>query len=120
MALASLRILEDNEWDSSTMVEGYTPPRVGDHPEPFMNEISPNYFATMGVPILAGCDFTTKDTQDVLHIARRPPNEDWWVPSTVIVNETFAKRYFSGRSPIGRHFPSRRSFPILRTGAQAG
>ena len=103
VALASLRILEGNEWDNSAMVEGYTPPRAGDHPEPYMNAVSPNYFATMGVPIIAGRDFTLKDTQEVLHIARQPPGEDWWVPATVIINETFAKKYFGGRSPIGRH-----------------
>ncbi len=104
VALASVRILEGNEWDNSATVEGYTPPRAGDHPEPFMNAISPNYFATMGVPIVAGRDFTEKDTQRVLHAKGRPPrNEDFYVASTIIINETFAKKYFPGRSPLGRH-----------------
>jgi len=104
VGLASMRILEDNEWDNSAMVEGYTPPRAGDHPEPFMNSISPNYFATMGIPIVAGRDFTEKDIQRVLHSPGRPPrNEDFYVPSTIIINETFAKKYFAGRSPLGRH-----------------
>jgi predicted permease len=104
VGLAAVRILEGNEWDNSATVEGYTPPRAGDHPEPFMNSISPNYFATMGVPIVQGRDFTEKDTQRVLHMKGRPPrNEDYYVPATIIVNETFAKKYFAGRSPIGRH-----------------
>ncbi len=104
VALANVRILADNEWDNSALVEGYTPPHTGDHAEPFMNSISPNYFATMGVPILQGRDFTEKDTQRVMHAKGRPPrNEDFYVPSTIIINETFAKKYFAGRNPLGRH-----------------
>jgi predicted permease len=104
VALANVRILEGNEWDSSVLVEGYTPARAGDHAEPFMNSISPNYFGTMGVPIVAGRDFTDKDTERVLHMKGRPPrNEDQYVPNTIIINETFAKKYFAGRNPLGRH-----------------
>src|SRR5438034_1118368 len=77
VALAAVRILEGNEWDSSAIVEGYTPPRAGDHPQPYMNSISPNYFATLGVPIIAGRDFTPKDNQEILHMERRGPGEDW-------------------------------------------
>jgi predicted permease len=69
-----------------------------------MNEVSPNYFATMGIPIVAGRDFTDKDSERVLHWPARPPrNEAGYESATVIVNETFAKKYFAGRSPIGRH-----------------
>jgi len=57
VGLASMRILEDNEWDSSMSVEGFTPPKPGENPEPYMNSISPNYFATLGVPIVAGTRF---------------------------------------------------------------
>jgi len=102
VALAAVRILEDNEWDSSVTVEGYTPPRAGDHPEPYMNSISPNYFGTMGIPIVAGRDFTVRDTEEVLH---GDEADSWnsWTPAKIIVNETFARKYFAGRSPIGRH-----------------
>jgi hypothetical protein len=40
-------------------VEGYTP-KLGQPSEPYMNEIGPNYFATLGVPIVVGRDFTIK------------------------------------------------------------
>ena len=104
VGLASVRILEDNEWDNSALVEGYAPPHPGDHAEPYMNGISPGYFATMGVPIVAGREFTDKDTQRVLHQPGRPPrNEDFYVPATIMINETFAKKYFAGRNPVGRH-----------------
>jgi predicted permease len=104
VGLATVRILENNEWDSSVTVEGYTPPRAGDHPEPYMNQISPNYFATLGVPFVAGRDFTINDTQEVrLGDPKTDPSDDWWAPNKVIVNQTFVKRYFAGRSPLGRH-----------------
>jgi len=99
VGFASMRILADNEWDSGMTVEGYTPPRAGSHPQPFMNMISPNYFATLGVPVVAGRDFTIKDALEVQVDNDRDHDE----PSTVIINETFAKRYFAGRNPIGYH-----------------
>jgi predicted permease len=99
VGLASLRILESNEWDNSATVEGYTPPRAGDHPEPYMNMIGPNYFATLGVPVVAGRDFTIRDTEEIQH-GDHPDN---LVPAKIIINQTFAKKYFAGRDPIGRH-----------------
>ncbi len=98
VGLASMRILEDDEWDSSMTVQGYTA-KPGQQPEPYMNSVSPNYFATLGVPILAGRDFTIKDVDRVKH----GPEPDNWAPTTVIINESFAKKYFAGRNPIGLH-----------------
>src|SRR5579871_6630341 len=97
VGLASMRILENNEWDNWVTIEGYTP-KAGDRPDVFMNSISPNYFGTLGVPMVAGRDFTNQDTQEVLH---NPP--DNWTPTKVIINESLAKKYFSGRNPLGRH-----------------
>jgi predicted permease len=99
VGLASMRILEDNEWDSGVSVEGFTPAKPDEHAQPFMNSISPNYFATMGVPIVAGRDFRSNDNRDVKH-----GPEQWnWTPTTVMINEKFAKKYFAGRNPIGLH-----------------
>jgi predicted permease len=65
-----------------------------------MNEISPNYFATMGVPIVNGRDFRPTDTREVNH---RPDDPFGWNSSVVMINETFAKKYFAGRNPVGMH-----------------
>jgi len=54
----------------------------------YVNEVSRGFFETYGTPIVAGRDFTAQDT-----LAS---------PRVVIVNETFAKKYFKGESPIGR------------------
>jgi predicted permease len=99
VGLASVRILEDNEWDSGMSVEGFTPDKPDEHAQPYMNSISPNYFATLGVPILAGRDFRMTDNHEVKH-----GPEDWnWVPTAVMINEKFAKKFFPGRNPVGLH-----------------
>jgi predicted permease len=99
VGMASMRILENDEWDSSMTVEGYNPDKPDDRAEPYMNQIGPNYFATLGVPILLGRDFTMADSRELKH----GTEEDNFVPSVVMINETFAKKYFTGRNPLGMH-----------------
>ncbi|MFP5204137.1 MAG: ABC transporter permease [Acidobacteriota bacterium] len=53
------------------------------------NNVGPNFFHTMGVPILAGRDISVSDAPNTQFVA--------------LVNETLAKKYFSNGSPIG-HF----------------
>jgi predicted permease len=101
VGLASMRILTGDEWDSSMTAEGYNA-KPGQQPEPYMNSISPNYFATMGIPILQGRDFTIKDSLTVPH-GKKSDGKDDAAPATVMINESFARKYFAGRNPIGMH-----------------
>ena len=55
-----------------------------------VNSISPNYFETTGIQLLRGREFATTD--------------DASSPKIAIVNETFARRYFSNENPIGLRF----------------
>src|SRR3954468_6660174 len=98
MAFAQIGLLEGNEWDSSMSVEGYEP-KPGESMNPFCNAVSPGYFKTMGIPLIAGRDF---DDRDARFEAGDPKAQ---LPSykVAIVNESFAKRYFGDRSPLGRH-----------------
>jgi len=98
-AIASMRIMENNEWDSGMTVEGYSPTQADDHAQAFMNQISPGYFATLGVPIVAGRDFRVTDNREV----KNGPQDDDWTPTAVMINEKFARRFFAGRNPIGLH-----------------
>jgi predicted permease len=99
VGVAAMRILEHNESDSWLTIEGYHP-QATETPDAYMNWIGPGYFATLGVPILAGRDFTEQDTQAVQH-GDKPENT---VPAMVVVNEKFAKRFFgSAGNAIGRH-----------------
>jgi putative ABC transport system permease protein len=54
----------------------------------FMNAVTPGWFSTMGTRLIAGRDLDWRDTKDM--------------PLAVVVNQTFAAKYFPGRSPIGR------------------
>ena len=51
------------------------------------NDVGSDFFHTLGVPVLAGRDFTDADTTHA--------------PQVVIVNQTFAKRFLPGQDPLG-------------------
>jgi putative ABC transport system permease protein len=52
--------------------------------------VSPGFFGAMGVPLTAGRDF---------HVDDRPNS-----PRVAIVNQSFVKRYMSGRDPLATRF----------------
>jgi predicted permease len=56
-------------------------------PQAVYSIVSPGAFATLGIPIREGRDFSTADGPDA--------------PLTAIVNETLARRTFPGEDPIG-------------------
>lgn len=86
-SLAVVPVLENNEWDNWISVENFTP-KPGEWIDPHVNYISPGYFKTLDVPILAGRDFRITD--------------DAGAPKVAIVNEKFARQYFHGNA-LGRH-----------------
>jgi len=57
--------------------------------------VSPGFFGTLGLPIVAGRDFDERDV--------RPSGTEPGPYRLAIVNETFARRYFGDRSPLGAH-----------------
>jgi predicted permease len=74
--------------NSAPQIDGHKPPNSdGEQGMVRENAIGSDYFHTLGVPILAGRDFTDADT------AR--------APRSAIVNSTFAKRFLPGQSAIG-------------------
>jgi putative ABC transport system permease protein len=78
----------------NVVVEGYTlqPGEVAN--ERFVG-VSPAYFETMGIPLLAGRDFTEED----MH-AESPSS---LATTAVIINRTMAHRFFGNGSPLGKH-----------------
>ena len=97
VGLASMRILEGNEWDSSITIEGYQA-KPGENMNPYCNAVSPGYFATMGIPLLLGRDFTIKDERS----AAPEPGLNISGFRVAIANEKFVKHYFGDADPIGR------------------
>ncbi len=57
-----------------------------------LNSVTPGYFDTMGMRILAGRDLTPNDER-----SRKPPRR-------VVVNQAFARAFFPGMDPVGRRF----------------
>ncbi|MBI4875084.1 MAG: ABC transporter permease [Acidobacteria bacterium] len=88
-ALGLVRLLAGNEWDNTVNVEGYEA-KPGEDMNPFYNAVSPGYFATLGIPLVADRDFNSADAAS--------PNR------VGIVNQKFARRYFGDRPAVGRHF----------------
>ncbi|MDQ3816656.1 MAG: ABC transporter permease [Acidobacteriota bacterium] len=70
------------------LVEGRPAPPQGQYPEANGRTSSPGYFQTMRIPILKGRDFNEHDTKDA--------------PPVVVINDTFARKYFPGEDPIGK------------------
>jgi predicted permease len=58
-----------------------------------LNAVTPDYFDALQIPLLAGRRFSWSDRSQVL-------------PRKVLVNQTFARRFFPGRNPIGERFGS--------------
>ncbi|MBA3271794.1 MAG: ABC transporter permease, partial [Acidobacteria bacterium] len=70
-----------------TMIEHYSPGK-GEDMEFHFSMVGPSYLTTIGVPLKRGRDLTVQDRQGS-------------VPA-VIVNETFAQRFWPGKDPIGQ------------------
>jgi predicted permease len=97
-ALTTVGVLEGNEWDSSITIEGYQA-KPGENMSPYCNAVSPGYFATMGIPLLLGRDFTLKDERS----GAPEPGLNISGFRVAIANEKFVKHYFGDANPIGRH-----------------
>jgi predicted permease len=67
--------------------EGYTPNPDEDR-NARLQPVSPGYFRAQGIPILAGREFTAADR--------------YRAPKVAVINETTARQYFPGASPLGK------------------
>jgi predicted permease len=84
VALASWPLLEGNSVNSYISVNGAPPiQRLA-----YFLRVSPGWIDTMKISLIDGRDFLPTET----------------APGVALVNETFAKTYFSGEDPVGRAF----------------
>ena len=68
-------------------VDGYQP-SPEEQPAIDYNQVGPAYFATLGIPLLSGREFSSIDDENA--------------PLVAIVNRTMQARYWGGHDPIGR------------------
>jgi predicted permease len=87
VSAARVPLIAGSNSSTSIVVEGHEPAE-GERTSVSYNEISPGYFRTTGMPLLAGRDFTDADTATA--------------PKVAIVNEAFTRRFNLGANPVGR------------------
>jgi len=85
----SMFTFNEGEWSDPVVVHDVPRTPENSH-EVLYNVVGDQYFATFGLPILAGRGFTPQDNEHA--------------PTVALINETMAQRFFSGASPIGHHF----------------
>jgi putative ABC transport system permease protein len=86
-ATATLPLSGDN-WGRSLTVEGFPVLPVGQAPSIQHTVVTPDYFRTMNIPLLAGRDFNDADAKDSLDVT--------------IIDERLAREYWPNESPIGK------------------
>ena len=79
--------LAGSNWGNDVAVQGFQAGPDTDSNSRF-NEVGPGYFSVMGVPLMAGREFTAADVEDAQNVA--------------IVNEEFAKKFGLGRDAVGK------------------
>ena len=87
-------LLSGNGWGMGFTVEGHQPP-PGEDNGARVNAVSPGFFATMGIPLVGGREFSFEDR-------RATALREGWPYTVAVVDETFVKRYAKHGNPIGR------------------
>ena len=85
VSAAELSTLTDNTHGTNVTAEGADPSAADIRVE--YNRVGPDYFATLGIPLVAGRDIAWTDDANA--------------PKVAIINETMAHRLFAGRDPLG-------------------
>ena len=100
-AAASSRLPAQFSGTTTTLVEGYTPPAGTNAVELNVTVVSPEYFDTVGVPIVEGRGFFDTDIAGADRVA--------------IVNEAAAQRFWGGTDVVGRRLRSQGQPDLFRT-----
>src|SRR5262249_42431149 len=83
---SSLGVMSGGFTAWEVQVEGYIPKGDKDRGSEF-EAVGPDYFSTLGAPIVAGRDIQKADQSGTLE--------------SCVINEAFAKQFFEGRNPLG-------------------
>jgi predicted permease len=88
-AVGMVSVVTGDQNVSTISIEGYQP-KDDENVSGWYDTVGPGYFSTMGIPLLAGRDFT--------------PHDRSGAPRVAVVNDVFANHYFKNESPLGRRF----------------
>jgi macrolide transport system ATP-binding/permease protein len=82
--------MEGTNWEGQIAVEGRPAPTNSDDDDyASWDRVSAHYFETIGTRLLRGRTIDERDTPSSKHVT--------------VINQTFARKYFAGHDPIGRH-----------------
>jgi len=93
---ADMPIMSGGGWVAPMIVIAGYSPKPGEDMTAHVNAVSPGYFETLGIHVLAGRVFRESDTRESLPVA--------------VVNESFVKRFF-GKEPAIGHFVGKGNDP---------
>jgi len=88
-AIGVIPVVAGDQNQATISIEGYQP-KPDEDMNPWFDTVSPGYFRTLGISLVAGRDFTPRDREGTQRVA--------------LVNQEFARAYFKNQDPIGRHF----------------
>src|SRR5580692_3206355 len=86
-SLSSNGLFAHSESADPISVEGYIP-KPGELPHSRMDQVGPDYFSVVGMPILSGRGITAQDSGNG--------------PRVAVINQAFAKQFFPNTNPIGK------------------
>ena len=87
VGFSSMPLLKGYAWQNAVLGKDFEGAPIEE--QPVLSEVGPGYFATLGIPMVAGRAFTAQDVGPAKY---------------AVINESFAREYFPGRNPIGQRF----------------
>jgi putative ABC transport system permease protein len=101
VSMSSIAPLSGDGWQATMRVDGYTP-KPDENMNISINSVGPGFFATLGIPLIAGREFTDRDVEGA--------------PQAAVINEAMAKYYWGNeRNAIGKRLGygrDREGFPL--------
>ena len=88
VTLSENGLFSGNDSGDQISVEGYKPQKQGDNNARW-DQIGPNYFSTIGIPMLLGREIGPQDARTSARVC--------------VINEAMAHFYFGSQNPIGKH-----------------
>jgi len=89
VGLSAMSLLKGYAWQNAIVGKDFEGAPI--EQQPVLDNVSPDYFATLGIPLLAGRAITPRDHASLKY-------------TVAVINESFATKYFPGRNPIGQRF----------------
>jgi predicted permease len=99
VSAAMVPVMGNSRWGNDLAIEGRAASEAQNSPHAWFNEIGPGYFGKMGIPLIAGREFSESDNSAGAKVA--------------VVNEEFVRQFYPNRNPVGMHFGAWNTSPDI-------